>query len=189
MSSSQEQTVVTKALIIVVVILILFIYIQYYSKYNKSYEIVQTYIDKVNLDLLYERNPIIIYDSIKTPKQLLGTLFKYSYVSKTEYQIKDTALVMNRAKFSFMYSTSDEDTYVNLINPSYKQSMTWKLDPMSGDKVSSTDLENTNVEYITIKLKPYQVIILPSHWILQTDKPLTKINLHDFMSTLYFKLW
>jgi hypothetical protein len=196
--SSQQN--VTKILFVVVMVLIVFIYVHYYSKYNDTYEIVQTYLDKVNIDMLYERNPIVIYDSIKTPKQLLGTLFKYSYVSKSEYKINTKYPVMNRAKFSFVYSTSNEgnggnggnaDVYINLINPSYKTSMKWENGGKKQvmDKVSTTSLEETNVQYITIKLKPYQVVIIPMHWIIQTDAPLMKYNLDDFVSLVYFKFW
>lgn len=188
-----SQQNVTKILMIVVVLLIVFIYIHYYSKYNDTYEIVQTYLDKVNIDMLYERNPIVIYDSIKTPKQLLGTLFKYSYVSKSEYKMDTNFPVMNRAKFSFVYSTSNEqDTYINLINPAYKASMKWvKLQNKNHvmDKVSTTPLEETNLRYITIKLRPYQVVVIPMHWIIQSDTPLVKVNLDDFISMAYFKFW
>lgn len=191
--SSQQH--ITKILLVIVILLIVFIYIHYYSKYNDTYEIVQTYLDKVNIDMLYERNPIVIYDSIKTPKQLLGTLFKYSYVSKSDYKIDTKYPIMNRAKFSFVYSTNDQDTYINLINPSYKSSMKWANKRSNGgkslvmDKVSTTTLEETNVQYITIKLRPYQVVILPMHWIIQSDTPLIKYNLDDFVSMLYFKFW
>jgi len=187
--SSQQN--VTRILFVVVIVLIIFVYIHYYSKYNDTYEIVQTYLDKVNIDMLYERNPIIIYDSIKTPKQLLGTLFKYSYVSKSEYKINTKYPVMNRAKFSFVYSTNNDNVYINLINPSYKTSMKWDNGAKSQvmDKVSTTSLEETNVQYITIKLKPNQVVIMPMHWIIQTDAPLVKYNLDDFISLIYFKFW
>lgn len=187
--SSQQN--VTRALFVVVIVLIVFIYIHYYAKYNDTYEIVQTYLDKVNIDMLYERNPIIIYDSIKTPKQLLGTLFKYSYVSKSEYKVSTKYPIMNRAKFSFVYSTSNQDTYINLINPSYTSSMKWenRVNGKVADKVSTTLLDDTNVQYITIKLKPYQVVIIPMHWIIQTDTTLVKYNLDDFISMIYFKIW
>lgn len=187
--SSQQN--VTRLLVIVVIVLIAFIYIHYYSKYNDTYEIVQTYLDKVSIDMLYERNPIIIYDSIKTPKQLLGTLFKYSYVSKSDYKVNTKYPVMNRAKFSFVYSTSNSDTYVNLINPSYKTSMKWSNHNNKTvlDKVSTTNLDETSVQYVTIKLKPYQVVIIPMHWIIQTDTPLVKYNLDDFVSMIYFRVW
>lgn len=181
----------TKLLFFIVVLLIVLIYVHYYSKYNNTYELVQTFLDKVSLDMLYERNPIIIYDSIKTPKQLLGTLFKYSYVTKTDYKVTHSSPIMNRAKFSFVYSTNNQDTSINLINPSFKSMMKWNKhnNKNINDMVSPTPLEDTTVEYITIKLKPYQVVIVPMHWIIQTDAPLVKHNLDDFISMLYFKIW
>jgi hypothetical protein len=181
----------TKFLFIIVILLIISIYIHYYSKYNNSYEIVQTYLDKVNIDMLYERNPIVIYDSIKTPKQLLGTLFKYSYVSKSEYKINTNYPILNQAKFSFIYSTNPYDIYVNLVNPSYKTDMKWvkQTNVKTMDKVSTVSLDDTQVQYITLKLKPYQVVIIPMHWIIQTDTPIVKYNLDDFVSLLYFKMW
>lgn len=182
----------TKTLIIVLIILIVCIYMHYYSKYSTSYEITQTYLDKISLDLLYERNPIVIYDSIKTPNQLLKTLFKYSYISKSEYKINHQNVIMNRQKFSFIYSTNDADCYVNLINPSYKKDFKWKKHDKTGDMISLTNIEDTNVQYITIKLKPFQVLIVPSHWLLQSTEQNTnlhKVNLHDVFSWIYFKMW
>jgi hypothetical protein len=182
----------TKLLIIVLVILIVFIYTHYYSKHSTSYEITQTYLDKITLELLYEHNPIVIYDSIKTPNQLLKTLFNYSYTSKNEYKIKHQNVVMNRQKFSFIYSSNDTDCYVNLINPSYTKDFKWKKYDKTGDMISQTNIEDTNVEYITIKLKPFQVLIVPSHWLLQCTEQNTslhKVNLHDVFSWIYFKIW
>lgn len=182
----------TKVLFIFLIILIICVYIHYYSKYNTSYQISQTYLDKINLDLLYERNPIVIYDSLKTPNQLLKTLFKYSYTSKNEYKIQDNNVIMNRYKFSFVYSSDNKDCYINLINPSYKTDFKWKKHLQSNDMISNTILEETNVEYITVKLKPFQVLIIPSHWLIQSTNnhnTLYKVNLDDCFSWIYFKLW
>ena len=178
----------TKVLLILLIILIISIYVHYYSKYNTSYEISQTYLDKINLELLYERNPIVIYDSIKTPNQLLKTLFKYSYTFKNEYKISNSKVIMNRYKFSFIYS-NDNECYVNLINPSYKKIFKWDKHHQSNDMMSNTEIEDTNVEYITIKLKPLQVLIIPSHWLIQSSTTLNKVNLDDVFSWIYFKLW
>lgn len=159
---------------------------QYYSKYNKGYEIVQTYLDKISLDVLYERNPVVIYDSIKTPKQLLGTLFKYSYLFKNEYKIEHQQPTISKSKFSFVYSADEQrDVFLNLINPSYTKSLAWKTDK-GGHRISTTSLEESSVQYITIKMKPYQVVIIPSHWILQADASLHKVDLQDMISLLYF---
>ncbi len=183
----------TKLLFTILIILIICIYMHYYSKYNTTYEITQTYLDKINLDLLYERNPIVIYDSIKTPNQLLKTLFKYSYISKNEYLINHSNVIMNKHKFSFVYPSGVDDCYINLINPSYKNNFKWSKDKsIIGDLISKTNIEDTNVEYITVKLRPFQVLIIPSHWLIQSTEntsSLHKVNLHDLFSWIYFKLW
>lgn len=181
----------TKVLFVFLIILIICIYVHYYSKYNTSYEISQTYLDKINLDLLYERNPIVIYDSLKTPNHLLKTLFKYSYISKNEYKITHNNIVLSRYKYSFVYCTQDDDCFINLINPSYKWSFKWNKHHQSNDMISQTKLEETNVEYISIKLKPFQVLIIPSHWLIQltnTHTILHKVNLDDVFSKIYFML-
>ncbi len=181
----------TKLLFLVVIVLIVLIYAQYYSKFSSGYNITQTYLDKINLNLLYERNPIVIYDSIKTPKQLLKTLFKYSYFYKQEYTIKGNYIYRNKSKFSFLYHTGNttENVFINLINPIYKKDFkTWKKSN-NGIFTSTTPLEETSVEYISIKLKSYQVLILPSHWMLQVvgDEEVVKVDLDDAFSYIYFK--
>jgi hypothetical protein len=181
----------TKLLIIVVIILIFLIYAQYYSKFAKGYNITQTYLDKVGLDLLYERNPVVIYDSIKTPKQLLKTLFKYSYISKNEYVIRNQNIHLSKSKFSFVYHTGKniDKIVVNLINPIYKQDFkAWRKSENSA-LFTTTPLEDTTVEYVSIKLKPFQVLIVPTHWMLQVvgNEDLVKVDLDDIFSYIYFK--
>lgn len=182
----------TKLLISIVILLIILIYAQYYSKYNKGYNITQTYLDKINLSLLYERNPIIIYDSIKTPKQLLKTLFKYSYISKREYTIKNSNIYQTKAKFSFIYHIGQniDTVMVNLINPIFKNEFQdWKKNN-KGVLFTNTRLEDTSVEFISVKLKPYQVLIVPSNWMLQVadDEEVVKVDLDDAFTYFYFAL-
>ena len=171
----------TRLLILVVVVLLVLIYAQYYSKYSKGYNITQTYLDKINLNLLYERNPIIIYDSIKTPKQLLKTLFKYSYLSKKEYNISTHHVYQSKAKFSFLYHTGQhtESVLVNLINPIFKQDFKeWKKNT-KGVMFTNTPLEETSVEFVSVKLKPFQVLIIPSQWMLQIGDAQEVANVHS----------
>jgi len=179
----------TKALIFVLVILIISIYAQYYSKFNSGYIINQTSLDKVSLPLLYERNPIVISDSIKNPRQLLWTLFKFSYATKREYTISSPEPLRSKAKFSFVYSTNtNNDVYINLVNPSYSHHFTWNKTKAT-ITTSTTKLEDTQVEYISIKLRPFQVLIIPSLWIIQTENEVSKVDMDDLFSMVYFRLF
>ena len=183
----------TRLLIIIVIVLVVLIYGQFYSKYNKGYNITQTYLDKINLNLLYERNPIIIYDSIKTPKQLLKTLFKYSFLAKNEYTINTHNIYQSKSKFSFVYHTGQraqhDNVMINLINPLFKKDFKdWKKNK-HGALFTTTLLQETTVEFVSIKLKANQVLLIPSHWMIQVvdDEDVVKVDLDDLFTYIYFK--
>lgn len=177
----------TKVLLSVVVILIVCLYTQYYSKYNKKYEIIQSSLSNISLDLLYERNPIIIEDTIANPRHLLKTLFKYSYTFVKEMDVTTTNIFKIKSKFCLVYSvdTNTPSVQLNLVNPIYNEKNTFKWKTSAdGLMTTSTPLNETNIEYITLKLKPNQPVIIPTHWLAQTDHPMHKIDLDDPMSCL-----
>lgn len=181
----------TKVLFTIIVILTILIYMQYYSKYNSTYLITQLYLDQIDLNILYERNPILIYDQLKNPSQLLTTLFRLSYLTKRHYFIQPGTIYKNNCKFSYVYTDAKQtqnakSIMVDLINPLYKNDFKWQ----NKNKVvfSSTKLDETNAQYITIKLKPLQVLVLPSHWILSSNNTMHKIDLDDLISYMYFQV-
>lgn len=177
----------TKVLLSVVLILIVCLYVQYYSKYNKKYEIVQASLNNITLDLLYERNPIIIEDTVANPRHLLKTLFKYSYTFVKEMDVETNHIFKVKSKFCLVYAvdTNTQSVQLNLINPIYndKNKFKWKTST-NGLMTTSIPLKDTNVEYITLKLKPNQPVIIPTHWLAQTDHPMRKIDLDDPVSCL-----
>lgn len=180
----------TKVLFSVVVILIICLYVQYYSKYNKKYEIVQASLNKISLDLLYERNPIIIEDIIANPKHLLKTLFKYSYAFVREMDVTTNQIFKIKSKFCLVYAVDATipSVQLNLINPIYDQPSRFKWNTSAnGLMTTSIPIKDTNVEYITLKLKPYQPVIIPTHWLAQTDHPIHKIDLDDLLSCFCLK--
>lgn len=180
----------TKVLIVVLVTLIIYIYAKHYAKFVDGYHITQTTIDKINLNLLYEKKPIIINESLRNPRQLVWTLFKYSYAFKKEYPLISSRAVKSNAKFSYIFSAHPDATFVNLINPVYSKDFVWVKSSNKGVYTSTTQLEDTKVEYITIKLRPNQVLIIPSHWIVQTNNftGMTKVDMNDVLSAIYFKI-
>jgi hypothetical protein len=83
-----------------------------------------------------------------------------------------------------------EIVIVNLINPIYKKEFKeWKKHN-NGVPFSNTSLESTSVEFVSVKLKPFQVLIIPSHWMLQVvnSEEVFKVDLDDVFTYLYFKM-
>jgi hypothetical protein len=181
----------SSVLALILILLIVSVYTRYYSKYNDGYEMVQTNLDKVTIDLVYEKNPVLIYEPITKPKQLLSTLFKYSYLFKFEYSIHQPEIIVNTSKFSLIYPKEtntdlDGNIFVNIINPSNKSKLKFKR-LKNGLKIASTPFQDANIDCITIKMKPNQVLVLPSHWMFQSTNELHKIDLDDLFSYIYFK--
>ncbi len=175
----------TKILGLIAIILIIIVYVSYYAKYNTQINIVQTYIDKLNPNLLYERNPIIVYEPIADPRHLLTTLFKYQYTFSREYITIPNFSYIAHSKFSILYCSDYQQATFKLVNPIHKKTMSWKP-AKHNTYVSETNLEERKIPFVEIKMKQNQVLILPSHWILPSDMPLKKIDLADMTSKTFF---
>ena len=165
-----------KPLFLVVIILLIVIYTQYYMKYNTTYRIVQAPLNKVDENLLYEKYPIVVADRVVKPESLLSTLFKYKYLTNT-FEMRPGSqnpyFVLN--KYTIIYNNV-EDIDINIIAPQYRNEF-------KGFK-SNIDINSTQVQYVTIKLKKQQIIILPAFWIYQANLPHTVISLNDPLSLI-----
>jgi hypothetical protein len=177
----------TNALLITVVALIILLYLSYYSKHAKEVNLIQTFLSNFTPELLYERNPIIIYDALATPKDLLKTIFKYQYLIQQENTTQENSIVAVKSKFSLVFSTNEEIATVKLIHPMFLSSFKWKI--VKRQRMTDTDINTTNVSYIDVQLKKHQVMILPPHWIIQSSSILNKIDIDDIISYTYFSIF
>lgn len=162
-------------LICTILILLIFLYLQYYLKFNDGYDIIQVNLDKVNDNILYEKKPVIIYDQIFKIQDILKTLFKYTYINSNNRIGAKNITTLCLGKYNIIYS-KDETIYINIISPKYKKE--FKLQ----NGLSKTDLNKTRVQYMTIKLRPHQLLLLPPFWLYNTDKTHNLLVLHDILS-------
>ena len=181
----------TTVLIIIIIILVLLAYAQYYTKFNQGYRILQSNIYNIDEKVLYEKYPIIINERIVSPESLLSTLFKYMYLFKaSDYVAGSPMPYANVHKFYIIYSPED-DIDINLVSPVFAS----MFKPFTSHnnmfmRSYQTSMSITNAEYITIKLKQRQVLILPYAWLYQTNKKHYVITLDDVFSRLvaFYKL-
>jgi hypothetical protein len=178
---------VTNVLLVIAIILFCILYLSFYAKYTNEYDIVQVFLDNVSPDILYEKHPIVIYDSLVNPKDLLNTLFKYQYLFHKEFNVPANNAIAIKSKFSILYSPHNEQSVVKLIHPKYTSEFQWHSS--QHQRLSNTDINTTNIQYIDVQLKRNQVILVPPHWIIHTDVTLHKIDIDDVASCLYFRIF
>jgi hypothetical protein len=84
-----------RAFVIIIIVLIILLYLQYYIKYKNDYNILQIYLNNFEINTLYEKYPIVIYDQVYDINELLTTAFKFSYAFKNIFTI-------NSISFTFL---------------------------------------------------------------------------------------
>lgn len=175
---------IRQILISIIVILLVVTYAQYYIKFNKGYRIIQSHVHNIDDKVLYEKYPIIIHDRLVNPESLLKTLFSYMYTFKSIHQVHGSIYpYMTNNKFCIIYNSTN-DININLISPIYKKTFKPFASYNGITRSQKTSLDKTSVEYVTIKLKQKQVLILPFGWLYQTQHQHSVISLNDMFSHL-----
>lgn len=163
-----------RGFLLIIVVLVTALYVQYYLSYKKEFEIIQVTLDNIQLKTLYEKYPVVIADQVYKTDDLLKTVFKYSYVFKKSVSIEPGKLTRN--DYKYMIITSDDNVDVKLINPKYKSNI-------------KTTLAESDVQYVTVKLKEHQVLIVPALWYVHTDNmDVLALGLDDFLSKMIYAI-
>lgn len=162
----------TQTLLYIVLVLLVLLYIQSYLKPKTEYTIIQTYLDKISIDTVYDKYPIIIYDLIQDPKSLLKSLFAYSYQFDTSGKLVPNKIFKAAAKFTLIYNDVS-NSVINIISPKFHVDLSKPLKE-----------QDSSVQYVTVNLKQHQVLILPLKWYIETPSNTAPsfIMLDDFMS-------
>ncbi len=167
----------TKFLILIIIVLTVLIYYNHYSRYNIDYNVIQLFLEQLTLEILNERNPIIIYDRLVNPEILFDTLFKYSFIFKKKYYLNDNNFIQNtKSKYTLLLNPNT-DVDINIISPIHNSNIKYNIDT----------IETSKVNYITIKLKKQQILILPPFWNFNINKndSLIIYRLDDIISNMF----
>lgn len=162
----------TKMLVIVFLILLIILYLQSYLKPDNEYTIIQTYLDKLKIDTLYEKHPIIIYDHIYDPYTLLKSLFAYSYTFHTSKNYTANQIYITKSKFTLLHNDS-QNTTIHLVSPKYKL-----------DTKKTMNEQSSDVQYVTVILKQNQILILPLFWQFECNQTCKSIDLDDCITPI-----
>lgn len=163
-----------KAFVVIISVLLVLLYLQYYVKYKQDYQILQVFLDNFKLDTLYEKYPIVVYDQVYDTGDLLKTVFAYSFVFKKEFDVEPSVVYRNSHKFVVL--SCEDSVSIKVINPKYKKDIKARI-------------EDCNVQFITVKLKQNQVLILPALWYYHTENmDVRAISLDDLVSKWLYAL-
>lgn len=109
------------------IIIIVVAYVYLYTKPKNDFQLIQSTLNNITDDYLFEKYPIIIHDKLVNIDDLTDSLFKYQYLFKTYSIIDAHTTLQNRYKFMIIHNTNEEDCHFNLTNPSKKYTINTML--------------------------------------------------------------
>ena len=173
--------------LLIIIILLLIIYSKYYTKINKATQIIQTDLDKLNFNILSERNPIYIHEKIVDINQIITKSFKHMYTFKYKNELFNDKIKMNLSKYNLFHNNSETDKFIIIMNPINKNKISFKNSLTNTKFITSDENDVKKIDSVKIILKPYNVLIIPYGWLFQCETKITNIYLFDIMNIIISK--
>lgn len=148
---------------LIVSIVIAYVYLSYYYRYPKHVSILQTSLSRFDLNLLQEKQPIVLEDAIKDVHPVIKAWFPWN-PSRTWQSIVPETWSKNKYKYLVIHPHVDTELFL------YPPNLPWHN-------------EQPDPEYtvLILQLKAHQMIIVPFHWkwMLEKESPCQFTGLHD----------
>tara|TARA_B100001758_G_C18414486_1_gene618404 strand:+ start:3056 stop:3529 length:474 start_codon:yes stop_codon:yes gene_type:complete len=145
------------------ILIILIIYSLCYYIFSDEIIILQVEKNKLNIDNLLSKKPIVIYDKID--KEFINNTFKYNLIYKY-----NSDKIWERTKYKYTILYAKNNTNIFITNP---------------DKIKDK-IPDENDTIIDMKLNKNQSIILPFKWYysLENKNNIIEYGIHDYITYL-----
>lgn len=179
-------------LIIFIIILIIIIYINYYKKYNNNFQILQLTSNKLTQDILLEKLPILIEDTISNPNDFINVLFTYEYLFKKKLKYNknkfSNRVNQNLAYHLMIYNSNNENISIYISNPKFSNKFNLNKNNSFYYRISDYEVENeddiNDIQFVKINIKPNNLLILPSYWLFYLNNNATFYSLYGLINSL-----
>lgn len=148
-------------------------YISIYTKPKKHMEILQSELATLKTEFLLEKQPLIIYDKIVDPIEVIQSTFKYLYTFKIHKLLTANNVYQSNSRYTLIHNSSEEDLTITLSKKNVKKNHLNIFYTFIGNEFE--EKENT----VQIILKPYNMITIPYLYMLQCEQSLDVYFLND----------
>ena len=179
-------------LLIFIIILNIIIYLNYYSKYNKKFEIIQLTSDKINQDILHEKLPILIEDPISNVNDFIYVLLTYEYVFKKDHKYTknnfSNKVNENLAYHLIIYNSNENTIPIYISHPKFSRKFKFNKNNSFYYRISDYEVDDeediNDTQFVKINIKPKQLLILPSYWLFYLNTNADMYFLYGIFNSL-----
>jgi len=165
--------VIIMNLLTLFIIICIVSYISIYTKPKKHMEILQSELATLKTEFLLEKQPLIIYDKIVNPMEIIQSTFKYLYTFKIHKTLTANHIYQSNSRYALIHNPSEEDLTLTLSKKNVKKNHLNLFYTFIGNEFQES--ENT----IQIILKPYNMIAVPYLYMMQCEESLNVYFLND----------
>lgn len=155
----------------IIVCIVSYIYI--YTKPKKHMEILQSELSSLKTEFLLEKQPLIIYDKIVDPIEVIHSTFKYLYTFKIHKLLTANQVYQSNSRYALIHNPTEEDLTLTLSKKNIKKNHLNLFYTFIGNEFKKND------STIQIILKPYNMIALPYLYMMQCEENLDVYFLND----------
>ena len=176
-----------RILIVFIIILLISIYISFDLKINNNFQIIQLSSNKINQDILYEKNPILIQDNINDIEDFINVIMPYEKIYTNKFLHSNKySINQNLSNYLLIYNSNNTPIDVYIAHPRNKNKFNWSNTNANNYLISNYTVktfDNINdVKFVKFVLRPKQTIILPKFWLFIVNGKLTLYNLFGFLN-------
>lgn len=162
---------VTKALVWAAVAVLVIIYVRDAYRTPDRVEVLQTSVARFRLEMLRERQPIVLHESVQDVHQLARAWFRMHRTRRFRLDKGDAQRpAWVRSPYKFLLLWPQEDTEL-LLFPARGKMLAGEPDPSQ--------------ELLAMQLRSHQVVILPFHWrYLLPASHVEAVGVHNVLTVL-----
>jgi hypothetical protein len=101
-------------------------YVQGLKKIPNNFTLIQVDLKNIHADIIHEKQPILIYDKIVDPKELMNTVFKYFFISIKKVENLKKNVFDNKNTYAIIHAKS-ENVDVEIKHPKFQDIMRVKM--------------------------------------------------------------
>jgi len=156
------------------IIMIIVSYVILYTRPKTYTEILQTNVEDISPELLLEKQPVLIFDTIVNLDDIINTTFKYMYTFKKKQSLileEQPPVYQNNSKYALFHNNTDADIKIDITKSRIKQ---------NHFNIFATIIkEHESKNSIQIILKPHNVLILPYLFYFEPRNDIDVVFLND----------
>lgn len=166
-------------IIILAVVVFIYAYAKLYLKPKRSVELLQTNLTNFDTNLLFEKQPILIFDQIVDPQNVIDVFFKYTHNLSFDSFVSPSTR-QNLSRFMIVHNSDEKNHTISLAKYLTRVKHTDKN--MFFSTVSGTA---TSDNQVNIVLPPKNVLVIPYLYTATSSAKLPALYLTDFVH-VYF---